>query len=74
MTVINENELIDLTALAYGQHTRGMIPSAGGCDEYVRLMLLRKQVSPEVVVDLQGRLTGTVCFYIIICNLETMHD
>jgi hypothetical protein len=79
--VIAEAELIDLTALAYGDRWRGMYPSAGvracvwtgdddhgvvacvaigrwcadetpppvqGCDEFIRLYLLRRTVEPEV--------------------------
>ena len=56
--VISEEELIDLTELAYGSRWRGMIPSAGGCDEFIRLFLFRRQVEQQTLDDLEGRLTG----------------
>ena len=51
--VINSAELVDLTELAYGDRFRGMIPSAGGCDETCRLFLYRRQVTPADLVSLQ---------------------
>ena len=56
--VISEDELVDLTELAYGSTYRGMIPSAGGCDEFIRLFCFRRSVEPAVLQKLQGRLTG----------------
>lgn len=35
-----------------------MIPSAGGCDEFIRLFAFRRAVEPAVLQELQGRLTG----------------
>ena len=35
---------MDLTDLAYGNRWRGMIPSAGGCDEFIRLYMFHRQV------------------------------
>ena len=55
---IKEEELIDLTDLAYGDNWRGMLPSAGGCDEFIRLYCFRRTVGPQMIADLQGRLTG----------------
>ena len=34
--------------LAHGGKWDGMVPSAGGCDERIRLYLLRKHVTPDV--------------------------
>jgi ADP-sugar diphosphatase len=56
--VITEDELVDLTQLAYGDRYRGIIPSAGGCDEFVRLYALRRTVDRAVLAEMQGRLTG----------------
>jgi len=39
---------------------KGMYPSAGGCDEFIRLMLYEKAVTQEELEDLQGKLTGCV--------------
>jgi len=57
---IREDNLVDLTQLAYGNdhHHGGMIPSAGGCDEFLRLFLYRANCSEEFLSTLQGRLTG----------------
>ena len=37
---------------------KGMYPSAGGCDEFIRLMLYEKAVTQEELEELQGKLTG----------------
>ena len=55
---ISEDELIDLTQLAYKGKWKGMLPSAGGCDEFLRLYVCRRQVEPDVITELEGRLTG----------------
>eukprot|EP00729_Bicosta_minor_P001380 gene1380-19822_t len=56
--VISENELIDLTGMAYGEQWQGIIPSAGGCDEFIRLYMFRRVVDSDVLKELEGRLTG----------------
>eukprot|EP01043_Picozoa_sp_COSAG02_P027489 COSAG02_NODE_1625_length_11593_cov_9.199930_5_plen_414_part_01 len=56
--VITQDELVDLTRLAYGETFRGVIPSAGGCDEYVKLYLVRRSVDQAVLSELQGRLAS----------------
>jgi ADP-sugar diphosphatase len=56
--VISEDELIDLTELAYEGKWKGMFPSAGGCDEFLRLYMCRRKVEPDVLTELEGRLTG----------------
>merc|ERR1712179_180557 len=55
---ISSNDLIDLTELAYGRKFQGMIPSAGGCDEFLRLFVFTKEISQEELNNLQGKLTG----------------
>ena len=56
--IISEEELVDLTELAYQGKWRGMLPSAGGCDEFLRLYMFRREVEREVLTALEGRLTG----------------
>lgn len=56
--VINETELIDLTYMAYNGYYNGMYPSAGGCDEFIRLFLYQKDITAEKLADLNGKLTG----------------
>eukprot|EP00026_Physarum_polycephalum_P005396 Phypoly_transcript_05430.p1 GENE.Phypoly_transcript_05430~~Phypoly_transcript_05430.p1 ORF type:complete len:358 (+),score=83.96 Phypoly_transcript_05430:799-1872(+) len=46
---ILDTELYDLTQLAYGNKHKGMYPSAGGCDEFLRLFLYRRYMSKEVM-------------------------
>jgi ADP-sugar diphosphatase len=55
---ITENDLVDLTELAYSGKYKGIVPSGGGCDEFIRLFVCRKVVEPDVLSELQGRLTG----------------
>ena len=56
--VLNANELIDLTALSYGDVARGVFPSVGASDEYLRLMYYSKEVDPAELASLQGKLAG----------------
>jgi len=57
---IPEDELVDLTSLAYkGAHV-GMYPSAGGCDEVIRLYLYRTVVNREQLNGYQDKLTGVI--------------
>ena len=37
---------------------KGMYPSPGGCDEFIRLMLHEKEVTKDELETLQGKLTG----------------
>eukprot|EP00753_Platysulcus_tardus_P005708 PLAT13631.1.p1 GENE.PLAT13631.1~~PLAT13631.1.p1 ORF type:complete len:250 (-),score=106.38 PLAT13631.1:63-812(-) len=53
-----EGALVDLTALAYGDDHPGMYPSAGGCDEYIRLFLHQQDMSREEMDALRGKVTG----------------
>jgi ADP-sugar diphosphatase len=73
---IKETDLIDLTQLAYGPGEpcgvggteaavaggplHGMYPSAGGCDEFLRLMYFTKVVERDYLTALHGKLTGCV--------------
>lgn len=38
-----------MTELAYGDQWRGMIPSAGGCDEFIKLYMFRRSVDRDIV-------------------------
>lgn len=70
---IKDDELIDLTALAYGlpggakdTHSvsdtgvRGMYPSVGACDEFLRLLYWSKDVSQAELDGLRGKATGNM--------------
>jgi ADP-sugar diphosphatase len=46
---IKDTELYDLTQLAYSSKYKGMYPSAGGCDEFLKLYLYRRYISREVL-------------------------
>eukprot|EP00294_Goniomonas_avonlea_P003852 CAMPEP_0114561000 /NCGR_PEP_ID=MMETSP0114-20121206/11768_1 /TAXON_ID=31324 /ORGANISM="Goniomonas sp, Strain m" /LENGTH=263 /DNA_ID=CAMNT_0001746601 /DNA_START=18 /DNA_END=809 /DNA_ORIENTATION=+ len=56
--LIQQQDLIDLTKMAYNESFPGIYPSAGGCDEFLRLFLYRGKVSKTVLSRLQGKLTG----------------
>jgi ADP-sugar diphosphatase len=55
---INEKDLFDLTALFYGDKFKGVFPTAGGSDEFLRLFVFRKAVDKEYIKNLQGKCTG----------------
>jgi len=57
---IKENNLKDLTEMAYGKRFGGIMPSPGGCDEYLKLFVYREKVSKEKIRELEGKLTGVV--------------
>jgi len=44
---INDKNLKDLTELAYGTRYPGIMPSPGGCDEYLKLFVYRDHVPRE---------------------------
>jgi ADP-sugar diphosphatase len=54
---INESDLVDLTALSHPSW-RGIYPSAGGSDEFLRLFMCTKEMPHDEIVQLQGKLTG----------------
>ncbi|ORX88830.1 hypothetical protein K493DRAFT_235441 [Basidiobolus meristosporus CBS 931.73] len=57
--VINHEELIDMTELAYtDQEIQGAYTSPGVCDEFIRLFLCIKDIDPEKLEEMQGKLTG----------------
>jgi len=59
--IIKEENLIDLTNLAYGNKYKGMIPSAGGCDEFIRLFVYKHTIEDDIAFNqLQGKCTGLV--------------
>ena len=39
--------LVDMTALAYGEKFEGMYPSVGACDEFIRLFPFQKSHVPQ---------------------------
>lgn len=47
-----------MTELAYGSSWRGVYPSAGGSDEFLRLFLCVKHLSASEIHALEGKLTG----------------
>ncbi|CAG8467518.1 13791_t:CDS:2, partial [Racocetra fulgida] len=55
---IRDQDLIDLTELAYGNKFRGAYPSPGGCDEFLRLCLCIKEMDHGEVKSLEGKLCG----------------
>lgn len=55
---IRDTGLFDLTEAVYGDRWRGMYPSSGGCDEFIRLFLYRTRLSREDLAELQGRIGG----------------
>ncbi|KAI8093605.1 NUDIX family hydrolase [Halteromyces radiatus] len=55
---IHESELIDLTEKAYGDQWKGVYPSAGGSDEFLRLFLCYKKMKQQDIDALEGKLTG----------------
>jgi len=50
---IKDYELFDLTHMAYGHRYKGMYPSAGGCDEFLKLYLYRRYMNHETLQLLQ---------------------
>ena len=56
--VVNGSDLFDLTNWAYGNAYKGMYPSAGGCDEFLRLFVMERKVTHEYLQSLQDKLTG----------------
>ncbi|CAO3671215.1 unnamed protein product [Umbelopsis ramanniana] len=56
--IIEERELTDMTELAYGNKWRGVYPSAGGSDEFLRLFLCVKSLPSKQIEELEGKLTG----------------
>jgi len=57
---IKTDKLKDLTELAYGSEYKGMIPSAGGCDEFIRLYLYEEKITEAKFKELEGKCTGVL--------------
>ncbi|KAF9929929.1 hypothetical protein FBU30_001088 [Linnemannia zychae] len=55
---LENKSLIDMTELAYGDKWGGVYPSAGGCDEYLRLFVCFKDMDWNELQSLEGRLGG----------------
>ncbi|KAG0334083.1 hypothetical protein BG004_000564 [Podila humilis] len=55
---LDHDSLIDMTKLAYGDTWKGMYPSVGGCDEFLRLFVCFKDMPWNEVQALEGRLGG----------------
>ncbi|KAG0355481.1 hypothetical protein BC939DRAFT_524682 [Gamsiella multidivaricata] len=55
---LEHDKLIDMTQLAYGSNWRGVYPSAGGCDEFLRLFFSRRDMEWNELQAIEGRLGG----------------
>ncbi|KAF9585877.1 hypothetical protein BGW38_000268 [Lunasporangiospora selenospora] len=55
---LENDKLIDMTQLAYGSDWSGVYPSAGGCDEFLRLFVSYKDMDWTQLQELEGRLGG----------------
>ncbi|KAG9295864.1 hypothetical protein G9A89_006603 [Geosiphon pyriformis] len=55
---VKEEDLIDMTDLAFGEKYHGAYPSPGGCDEFLRLVLCLKEMPYDEVQKLEGKLGG----------------
>jgi len=58
--LIHQDSLVDLTEMAFqkNQEYKGVYPSAGGCDEFIRLFLFRRIVGRKALDVLAQRLGG----------------
>ncbi|KAJ2803282.1 hypothetical protein H4R20_002956 [Coemansia guatemalensis] len=61
--VVRPEDLIDLTppdseVAGSSGGLRGLYPSAGGCDEFIRLFACEKRVSEDELSQLRGKLSG----------------
>ncbi len=55
---ISAEKLVDLTEWASEGRWPGVFPSAGACDEFLRLFSFEGEISREKLDELQGRLAG----------------
>lgn len=55
---IEEKDLVDLTKTAYKDNFKGMYPSPGACDEFIKLYLYEKEISEEELKQYEGKATG----------------
>lgn len=56
---LNENDLIDLGESANGKGKGNLYPSAGGCDEFIRLFAYQKKMKKEEIEAMKGRMSET---------------
>ena len=56
--IIKDQDLIDMTELAYGNQYKGAYPSPGGSDEFMRLCLCVKDMNKDDIQQLEGKLGG----------------
>lgn len=56
--VIKDQDLIDMTELAYRNQYKGAYPSPGGSDEFMRLCLCIKDMNVNDIIQLEGKLGG----------------
>ena len=54
---IKDSDLIDLSGWAFGGR-KGIYLSPGGCDEFIRIFALEKNVEETWIEDLRGKRTG----------------
>jgi len=71
---IKDTELYDLTNLAYGDRYKGMYPSAGGCDEFLKLYLYRRYMSKSVLDLLMKAHAGDTDSEVIKLKLVPLDD
>jgi ADP-sugar diphosphatase len=57
---LDVDDLFNMTEAIYGDRFRGMIPSAGGCDERLHLFAHRRSVTRDELDAMQGRVHGAV--------------
>ncbi|KAF9336870.1 hypothetical protein BG006_007093 [Podila minutissima] len=55
---LDHDALIDMTELAYGDEWSGVYPSAGGCDEFLKLFVCFKDMEWKELQALEGKLGG----------------
>jgi ADP-sugar diphosphatase len=58
---IKKEDLVDLTALIYGDKFKGVFPTVGGSDEFFRLFAFRMEVKRDYLENLQGKCMGLAC-------------
>lgn len=74
MLEIKDSELFDLTSFAYESKYKGMYPSAGGCDEFLRLFLYRRYMSQETMELLRMAHAGEGASEVIKLKLVPLED
>ncbi|KAF9944486.1 hypothetical protein BGZ65_011988, partial [Modicella reniformis] len=55
---LEHDKLIDMTRLVYGSDWKGVYPSAGGCDEFLRLFVSTRDMEWGELQALEGRIGG----------------